>query len=387
MSKKKRNRILWLATAGGRGHLMRACIMRRLLAQSDIEVQIMTTSDEGVSFLRSHGCPSTLLSKHYKGTVFDDSQNMSRSRTAAGVLTYLFLPTRCYADLRKIKKTAKNFDLVINDAFHPALMLASIFHQSSMKVVQVYGENQRRALLENLERKKGRLSFGLFHRLSNKAFAEAYGRVIHSHAPEECRKKYKDAPQEPRTYILPPMVDSMFKSKEQVRSEFAVAPGKKLAVVYLNPHFKNPKLAAGLEEALGECGFRIHAVGEGFRDREKWIPHDPALINAIAASDLFISAPGVAALAQVKLFGIPFLAVTSRQPEQEYNRDHLKALSAPWEQIDSEDITAEFKESVKDKICELLRRSDLVREQGPSSEAAILRVHSLWSEAIRDLLS
>ena len=44
-------------------------------------------------------------------------------------------------------------------------------------------------------------------------------------------------------------------------------PERPLAAVYLNPHFRDPRIAAWIEAALAERGLAMHAVGEGFAGR------------------------------------------------------------------------------------------------------------------------
>ena len=43
-----RARIVWLAVAEGRGHLMRAQLAKSLLAPAGVDVDCVTTSDAGV---------------------------------------------------------------------------------------------------------------------------------------------------------------------------------------------------------------------------------------------------------------------------------------------------------------------------------------------------
>src|SRR5205823_4613604 len=89
-----------------------------------------------------------------------------------------------------------------------------------------------------------------------------------------------------------------------------------LAVVYLNPHFRDPAIADAVERALAAAGFAIHAVGEGYARRPGWRAHDPALADAIGAADLLVSAPGLGAISQARALRVPFLALVSDQPEQ-----------------------------------------------------------------------
>ena len=55
-------RILYLATADARGHLMRAQLLSRALIERGAEVRVLTTSDEGATFLGEFGIACWQLS-------------------------------------------------------------------------------------------------------------------------------------------------------------------------------------------------------------------------------------------------------------------------------------------------------------------------------------
>ena len=86
-------RLLYLALADARGHLMRAHLLSGALGEAGLAVDIVTTSREGVRFLASMGRPSRLLSEHFR-VEFGERHDMSRRRTDARVLNYLLLPWR-----------------------------------------------------------------------------------------------------------------------------------------------------------------------------------------------------------------------------------------------------------------------------------------------------
>src|SRR5688572_33319515 len=92
-----RERIVYLAVAEGRGHLMRAQLAARLLAPEGITVDIVTTSDAGAAFAAEFGLRSPVLSHGYR-LIYDDRQNLARLRTRAMALAYLALPTRGLRD-------------------------------------------------------------------------------------------------------------------------------------------------------------------------------------------------------------------------------------------------------------------------------------------------
>ena len=76
------SRIVWLAAADARGHLVRAHLARSLLAPRGITANIVTTHEDGRRFLAALGTPSEVLSPHY-GVAFDRWQNMDRRRNVA----------------------------------------------------------------------------------------------------------------------------------------------------------------------------------------------------------------------------------------------------------------------------------------------------------------
>lgn len=113
-------KILYLATADARGHLMRAQILVHALRDSGAEVEVLTTSDAGVQFLAQFGVQSQMLSPHY-AVQFDTEQNMQRKATDRNVAHYVFRPSRMLTDIRKLAKKLRGFDLIINDSFQPCI--------------------------------------------------------------------------------------------------------------------------------------------------------------------------------------------------------------------------------------------------------------------------
>lgn len=101
-------------------------------------------------------------------------------------------------------------------------------------------------------------------------------------------------------------------------------PSRPLACVYLNPHFRDPAIAAAIEQAL--AGFQTHLVGEGYVDRLGWRASDPALHESIARATVWISGGGMAAIAEALRFGAHFVALEGDQPEQARNLDRARAL-------------------------------------------------------------
>ena len=115
-------RIAYLATADARGHLMRAQLLTRALRAEGVRVDVITTSEDGVRFFAGFGIAATLLSPHY-AVQFDGRQNMRRRATDANVAAYLFRPSRLLRDLRRLGLLLAGCDLVVDDSFHPALLV------------------------------------------------------------------------------------------------------------------------------------------------------------------------------------------------------------------------------------------------------------------------
>ena len=118
-------RILYLALADARGHLMRAHLVSGLLARRGVDVRVVTTAAAGVRFLERLGTGSTLLSEHFR-VEFNARHDMSRPRTERRVLGYLVLPWRGPADLSRLAAMARGADLAVNDSLHPALLAAPV---------------------------------------------------------------------------------------------------------------------------------------------------------------------------------------------------------------------------------------------------------------------
>lgn len=139
-------RLLWMATADARGHLMRAQLLWHELTSAGVELDVWTTSESGVRFLAACGVPARLLSPHYR-MVFDGRQNLLPLATDLLAARYLIDPRRLSRDLDTLAAHAARADLVINDSFHPALIVAPVLARCrSMRVVHVYAHELRAAV-------------------------------------------------------------------------------------------------------------------------------------------------------------------------------------------------------------------------------------------------
>jgi hypothetical protein len=305
-------RLLYLALADARGHLMRAHLLSGVLGEAGIAVDIVTTSREGVRFLASMGRSSVLLSEHFR-VEFGDRHDMSRRRTDARVANYLLLPWRAMADLRRLAVLARGADLVVNDSLHPALLLAPALGFPH-PVVQVYGENLWRAMEANLDDRAPPWLVERYRHALAVVRDRAFARIVHtlgSTTPEPGSA--------PRTVRLAPIVARPGRSRAEVRAALGVPDGVPLAAVYLNPHFKDPSIAAALEEGLGQAGFRLHGVGEGYRTRAGWTGTDARFADVVHAAELLVSGAGMGALELARSSGTPLLVLLGDQPEQARN--------------------------------------------------------------------
>ncbi|NMO17361.1 hypothetical protein HPC49_24085 [Pyxidicoccus fallax] len=294
--------ILYLAVADGRGHLMRAHLLRTLLGSRGIDVSLVTPSREGQAFLAALGSPSRLISAHFR-LELGDRHVLDVRRTRARLLRYL-LPDRCGRDLRLLETWARDADLVVNDSLHPALLAATL--ERRMRVVHVTGENIWNTTLAQLEAdSNGPLRRAMSAALRG-AMTRAFGRIFHT-LGTECVSD--------RTWWLRPLVATPSRSREQVREALGVG-SRPLAAVYLNPHYSAPEIAETLERALAARGVALYGVSEAFGGRQGWRARDARLAEVVHAADLFISGAGMAALEQSRAFGVPLLSLLGTQPEQ-----------------------------------------------------------------------
>jgi hypothetical protein len=379
-------KILWLAVADARGHLMRAHLMRQILAEKGVKVDIVTTSPEGVAFLAALGTPAALLSGGHQIRC-DERQNMRRGRTQAGVFRYVLSPARRLRDLRQIEELARGAALVIDDSLHPALLLAPL-RRRPLRVVHLYGENTLHAVEHALERRRrpllSRRPRSLLDegcaRAVRRVLGAAFGSIEHSLSAPAAGEVDRAS----RRHRLPPLVAAPGRSRGEVRAELGVPEGARLAVVYLNPYFKDPALATALEQALRREGFFLHAVGEGFAGRPGWLSHDPRLADVIAAADLLVSAASMGSLGHVRLHGTPLLALRTAQPEQ------LRNLACwgeegglPIRQVDCGEGGAALDCALAEAIGAL---GAVERPARRDPGEGVRALHALWAGTILDLL-
>jgi hypothetical protein len=162
-----------------------------------------------------------------------------------------------------------------------------------------------------------------------------------------------------------------------VRAALGVGAGARLAVVYLNPHFRDPRLAGALERALD--GFVQHRVGEGYARRPGWLACDPRLADAVAAADVLISAAGTGALAQARLFGTPLVALATDQPEQAGNLAELAGRLPHLRRVEAGTGDSALAARVRAAVAELALAPDAALGR-PDPTARVAALHAAWTD-------
>jgi len=378
-------RVIWIAVAFARGHLMRAALMQRVLGERGIKVDIVTTSKEGLAFLRELGTTGTLMSSG--GEIqYDERQNIQHRATQMGVIRYAIDPTQGASDIAMFRRMAKGADLIIND-IHPFGLIFPKALGGKIPIVQLYGENMWGAL-EGYPR-------GLFPDWFADLYARfvrgqrdgAFARVEHAlEAPLTGEWRPKD-----QTWWMPPIISKPTRSRAEVRRLLGVPDGKRLVAVYTNPHFAAPELAGAIERAVDGLGAELYAVGEGFGEREKWRAVDPELVDKLAAADVVVSAAGMGVLGQVRAFDRPYLGIRTEQPEQQLNLEILSRLEdheAPVAVVnisrDEEQLTAEFTTALTELLDQEAKRAK--RTTIERAEAGASTIQAAWADALTDVV-
>jgi len=367
-------RIVHLAVADGRGHLMRAHLLRRLLANRGIAVDIVTTSDAGRRFLSGLGTPAAVLPGGFE-VAFDGQHHMLAATTDRRLAAYIASPWRLGRDAAMLRRLARGALLVVNDSLHPAaLLLAGLGARWGARVVHLHGDGLWRAAVSHFDARMPTWVSAGYRRLLAALRDSAFGCVEHSLAAAD-RAGVTLAP---TRFRLPPLVRPPLRPRAAVRRALGLAPGERLAAIYLNPHFRDAAIAVRLEAALAAAGFRHYGVSEPWAGRPGWRASDAAFSDVVAASDVFVSGAGAAAMAQARLCAVPLLALVGDQPEQALNlatgRDAGTAFAA---------VSVSAGAPLGDAIA-TLARAPLARD-----DAAVRDEHAdigrLWGDAFASL--
>ncbi len=337
-------RILYLATADARGHLMRAQLLVHALRAAGADVVLFTTSVEGCRFLADFGLQATLLSPHY-AVQFDAQQNMLRGATNRNVAHYVFRPSRMLRDMRTLAQAARGVDVVVNDSFHPALLCMGSLSGWRGKLVHVFGGSLKAALKANFED-------GRTPALVARAFSAVIGwQLRQARACIEHDFAYGDAPAPATPSRYYRLATPIALAKE------AAAPQSDLgaAAVYLNPHFTNRSLADALCTGLQAAGLALHQLGEGLAGYGDWVGVDADWISCAAHARLIVSAPGMAALSIARAYQRPILLVLTDQPEQASNAARAAQLGLAHGVLVWRGDADLFRQQVQDQAQRLLQ--------------------------------
>jgi len=316
-----------MATADARGHLMRGQLLYHALRARGADIIVLTTSDAGQEFLAQFGVPSEVLSRHY-AVLFDKRQKMRIWATDLRIATYFFLPWHMLRDIWRLSQRSSGVDLIINDSFHPALLVMGGLNPWRRRTVHVYGWSLRESLQQNFMGRMLGPWAHFFHWWVGFGLSRARGRLVHDFA-----------------FQLPERLDSSLSEHRLptplalIKAGRSTQPARKVAL-YLNPHFSDLALAealeAGLHDAMATSPDKhrrgngvedggVFLLGEGYAGRPGWHAYEIDWIEIAARAELLVSAPGMAALAAAHALDKPIILIVTAQPEQQ--RNALRAAS------------------------------------------------------------
>jgi len=364
---------LYLAVADGRGHLMRAHLLRQLLAARGLVVDVVTTSPAGQAFLAGLGTPAAVLPGGFE-LLFDDCHRLLAGPTERKLAAYLVSPCGLARDVLHLRRLAAGARFLVNDSLHPAALALAAAPRllRPPRVVNVHGDGLWRATIHNFDRRLPDWAARTFRRALQAADARAFGRIVHSLAPRD-RFGRRDGR---NRFRLPPLLGAPRRSRAAVRAALGLADHDRLAAIYLNQHFRDPRIAAGLEAALTGAGLRFAGVSEPWAARAGWRACDPDFGDVIAAADLFVSGAGAGALEHARRAGVPLLALLGEQPEQALNLTQARASGIAVRAVDARSLLG-----LPEAVASLLRSPTPPRDA--TREHA--NVRRLWSEALLSL--
>ncbi len=113
---------------------------------------------------------------------------------------------------------------------------------------------------------------------------------------------------------------------------------------------------------------QAHLIGEGYAGRAGWQAQDPNWVECAAASDLIVSAPGMAALSVALVYRRPILLVVTEQPEQQINAARAAELGLLHRTVIWRGDAQAFGDAAR-TACQQLRAAAQA-EPGPSGHTA-----------------
>ena len=380
-----------MATADARGHLMRGHLLYHALRARGAEVSVLTTSDAGREFLAKFGVPSEVLSRHY-AVLFDKRQKMRTWATDLRIATYFFLPWHMIRDIWHLSRQVAGVDLIVNDSFHPALLVMGGLNPWRRRIVHVYGWSLRESLQHNFMGRMLGPWAHFFHWWVGFGLSRARGRLVHDFAFQVPERADSSLPE----HQLPTPLALIDGSR-------GTQPARKVAV-YLNPHFSDPALAEALETGLREAMAPsadehqcdngdasaeggVFFLGEGYAGRPGWHPYATDWIEIAARAELLVSAPGMAALAAARALDKPIILIVTAQPEQQ--RNALRAVSlglrhrvVPWDESTTADHLRKLLSKAYREL--MLENSDYLRRRtGAFDPASALQERlNVWADLL-----
>lgn len=379
-----------MATADARGHLMRGQLLYHALRARGAEVSVLTTSDAGREFLAEFGVPAEVLSRHY-AVLFDKRQKMRMWATDLRIATYFFLPWHMLRDICRLSRRAAGVDLIVNDSFHPALLVMGGLYPWRKRTVHVYGWSLKESLQRNFMGRMMGPWAHFFHWWVGFGLSRARGRLVHDFAFPLPGELDCSSPE----HQLPTPIALIDEGKRQ--------PARKVAV-YLNPHFSDPALAealeTGLQDAMAPSPDELHRgngdesadgcvffLGEGYAGRPGWRPYATDWIDIAARAEMLVSAPGMAALATAQALDKPILLIVTAQPEQQRNAARASALGLrhrvlPW---DESTTAGHFRSALREAYLELAleNKSYFSKKTGTVDlEAALKERLNVWANLL-----
>jgi hypothetical protein len=366
-------RILYLAVADGRGHLMRAHLLRQLAAGRGLDVDVVTTSAAGQAFLAGLGTPAALLPGGF-ALLFDERHHLQAAATERHLAAYLASPWGLARDAARLARLAAGARCIVNDSLHPAALALAMMSRlrRAPRVVNVHGDGLWRATLHNFDRRLPDWASRAFRRTMQAADARASGHIVHSLAPRDRFGRREGR----NRFRLPPLLAPPHRSRAAVRDALGLADGDRLAAIYLNPHFRDPRIAAALEAALARAGVRFVGISEPWAGRPGWRALDPEFGDVIAAADLFVSGAGAAALEHARRAHVPLLALLGAQPEQALNLKQADAAGIAVRAVDTRTL-ADLPEAVASLLQPTAHPRNAAQEHA--------RVGRLWGDALLSL--
>ncbi len=379
-------KIVHVALADARGHLMRAHLLRELLARIDVEVDIVTTQEAGRAFLASMGTPSVVLPGRFRMEL-DERHELKLGRTRRRFVRYAVADMR--NDVDALRALTSDAMLVVNDSFHPVLLAA---HRTlpGARVVHLHGANLKRTVTSTSRPFR-------VERWLSRGFAE----IVHTLDPIDTLdiQRVRTRRGERSVVSLPPLVALPRRSPAEVRA-LAIQTGgtgllpvvarrdgrdarptcragaigeARIAAVYLNPHYSDPSIAELVEAACDARGLALYGVSEAFAGRPGWIASDASFVDVVAAADVFISGAGMGALEQARVTGTPLVCLLGRQEEQTKN---VVDRSLPHVHVRDPNALSDLVNAL----------SALPEKRDTHAIEEIARVHAMWTETFVTLL-